>query len=138
MLEKVADFRRRNPEAWAKLVPYYQRLRESDDPVVVQQLSVGVPLAKIELPPGWPLHLQSTTPADAEMVEYLKHHFFDLEARLQFVGERLQELRGTARPVPCTHCGRGRLHLVAAGAGNGSPALHRSATTGGSGGDRPT
>ena len=112
MLEKVADFRRRNPEAFGKVMPHFKRVEASRDPHVLRLLADGVPYAQIELPPEPPLQLESPGPDDAEVIDYLKHNSFDLDGRMGFVKEQLAVRRPNVRPVTCSQCRQGWLHLI--------------------------
>jgi hypothetical protein len=115
MLEKVADFRRRNPQAFGKVMPHFKRVEASRDPRVQRQVANCVPYAQIKLPPEPPLQLESPAPDDAEVIDYLKHNSFNLDGRTGFVKERLAAMRPLVRPVTCSQCRRGRLHLIDSG-----------------------
>ena len=111
-LEKVADFYRRNPSAKGRILTHADRVMESNDPKVMEQVADGVPFDEIELPPEPDLQLESPAPNDAEVIEYLKHNAFDLERRTAFVKGEIGDLSARVESVICTHCGQGRLHLL--------------------------
>jgi hypothetical protein len=52
MLNKVADFYRRNPSSEGKVKPHAIRVLHSNDSKVRKRLFENVPLAQIELPPA--------------------------------------------------------------------------------------
>ena len=51
------------------------------------------------------------TEEDGEVIEYLRHHGFDLYPRLNFVSERVATLKESVGAVACPHCNYGRLRV---------------------------
>ena len=111
ILQRVSDFYGRYPKAEGRIKPHFSRLLDSDDPAVVEQLCSGVPFDQIELPPDLlPMPTESFT-ADAEVIDYLRHHSFSLGPRLEFVREQVGRLEGNLVPVACPSCRSGWLRL---------------------------
>ncbi len=111
MLRNVQAFYHRHPEAEGNIRPDLNRLLESDDPEVREQLCEGTPFDQIalrppELPGNW-----VASDEDRQVVQYLRTCSFSLGPRLGFVAERVASLRETMGKVSCAQCGVGSLHL---------------------------
>ena len=111
MLEKVQAYYRRHPEAEGTIKPDVERMLESDDPGVREQLFVGVPFHEIALPAADLPAALTESAEDAEVVEYLRHHSFELGPRLEFVSAQVSRLAAVARPLSCPSCQAGALSV---------------------------
>lgn len=118
MLNKVADFYRRNPASAGAIQPHAMRVLHSPDPRVRKKLFENVPLAQIELPPPREPAVPSEHPDDREVIEYLRSHSFKLEPRLQFVTEQVERTKRAVDQVSCPRCGTGRMRLLSDGHGD--------------------
>jgi hypothetical protein len=111
MLRKVEAFYHRHPSAVGRITNPIDRAMFSTDPTIRAKLMDGVPFDKLDLPaetlpPEW-----SATEEDAEIVEYLKHHNFDLQGRMGCVSEKIGELKGAVGIVKCPSCSVGTLQV---------------------------
>jgi hypothetical protein len=111
MLQRVQDFYRRHPDMEGRIKPHVDRILESDEPCVMDQVASGVPFGEIALPSP---SLPDFSPEDRETVEYLQQHGFVLGPRLSFVSRRLEELKNTYCKVRCPTCRVGHLRVDAA------------------------
>jgi hypothetical protein len=118
MLNKVADFYRRNPSTEGTIQPHAMRVLHSRDPKVRKKLFENVPLAQIELPPASEPAVVSEHPDDREVIEYLSRCSFKLEPRLQFVTEQVERTKRAVDQVSCPHCRTGRMRLLSDGNGD--------------------
>lgn len=110
MLRKVEAFYQRHPYAEGKINPHFIDVFESDDPWVQEQMFDNVPFDQIELPDAPPVVVPRTA-EDAEVIDYLRHHHFDLQARLKlFEPKPGNEPRQIPR-VHCPHCQTGELFV---------------------------
>jgi hypothetical protein len=120
MLNKVADFYRRNPSSEGNIKPHAIRVLHSDDPKVRKKRFGNVPLAQIDLPPADEPPVERSHPDDQEVIEYLRHNFFRLDRRMLWVAEQVERTRQAIDRVPCPRCGTGRMRLLTSG--DGGPA----------------
>jgi len=96
MLRNVQAFYHRHPEAEGNIRPDLNRILESDDPEVREQLCEGTPFDQIvlrspELPGNW-----VASDEDRQVVQYLRTCSFSLGPRLGFVAERDVPIEGRA------------------------------------------
>jgi hypothetical protein len=112
ILNKVTDFYRRNPSLKGAIQPHALRVLHSRDPEVRKKLFGSTPLSQIELPPVREPPIESRHPDDQEVIEYLRHHSFNLEPRLQFLTEQMERTKRALDQVSCPWCGTGRLRLL--------------------------
>jgi hypothetical protein len=118
MLNKVADFYRRNPSSEGAIQPHAMRVLQSRDPKVRKKLFENVPVAQIKLPPAREPPLEAQHPDDQEVIEYLRHNSFNLGGRLQFVTEQVERTKGAVDQVSCPRCRAGRMRLLSDGSGD--------------------
>lgn len=107
MLVRVEDYYRRHPGVEGTIKPHFASLLESDDPEVVSRLCSGVPFDQILLPTVLP-EPPVDGPEDAEIVDYLQHHHFELRPRMESAAESIAEFHGAVGTVPCVPCPRCR------------------------------
>ena len=113
MLNKMADFYRRNPHVDGKIKPHALRVISTHNGKVLEKLADDVPLSEIELPPEEQEHpIAAGDPSDGEVIEYLRHNYFKLEPRLIFVTEGIERNKYAANKVSCSKCKNGHLQLV--------------------------
>lgn len=110
-LQKVQDFYRRFPEAEGYIKPDCSRALLSKAAEVLDQLFSGNPFDKLELPPLNIPEAWVETAYDREVVEYVKHHDFDLRAKMRDVSDEIEELEARRKFLPCPHCHSGKLHV---------------------------
>jgi hypothetical protein len=111
MLLKVQEYYRRHPEAEGRIKPHFVRLLESDEPEVMERLYTGVPFDQTDLPSEQLPAAWVDVKDDWEVVEYLHHHQFALNPRLEFVSQEVARLKGSVGAVRCPRCQEGRLHV---------------------------
>ncbi len=110
MLLNVRAFYRRFPEAEGRIRPHVVSPPESDDlrgtsPCCHEFQSYQLELQPEHIPGAW------STEQHREVVNYLQRHAFSLGPRLEFVQERISELRRSLRSVACPNCPTGTLHV---------------------------
>jgi hypothetical protein len=111
MLERVKDFYQQYAGVEGTVRPHLLRILSSDDPEVREKLFSGEPCCQIELPPEQVPLTREVIEANAEIIEYLRHHSFALEPRLTFVRETVSRLCGQLNRVACRVCPSGWLCL---------------------------
>ena len=111
MLERVKDFYTRHPEAEGTIRPHFAWVLDSDDPEVIEELCYGAPFDQIRLPPEHAPLPPEVVEAEAQVIDYLRHHDFVLGPRLAFVREQVGRLGGNLNPVACPSCRTGWLRL---------------------------
>jgi|GEM_PF-3159613 len=110
MLRKVEAFFARHPYAEGKINPHFIDVLDSEDPEVQEQMCSGVPFDEIELPEK--VVVVPRMAEDAEVIDYLQHHHFDLQARLPGIAQAVAAGRGHIATVKCPHCRAGELHVA--------------------------
>ncbi len=111
MLRKVEAFYARYPYAEGKINPHMFDVLDSDDPAVQEQMHAGVPFDQIELPAK--IVVVPRMAEDAEVIDYLQHHHFNLHARLPGIAAAVAAGRDHNPSVRCPHCQAGELHVPA-------------------------
>jgi hypothetical protein len=109
MLRKVEAFYARHPYAEGKINPHFIDVLDSDDPAVQEQMAEGVPFDEIELPQQTVVVPRMAE--DAEVIDYLRHHHFDLSKRLPGIAETVAAGRQHIATVRCPHCQDGELFV---------------------------
>ncbi len=95
MLEKVKAFYGRFPDAEGRIQPDSIRAMKSDDPEIIEQIRFLVPFDQIQLPPDQFPPIWTAEADDAEIVDYLKHHSFELGPRMNSVAEGIAQWKGS-------------------------------------------
>lgn len=113
MLLRVQDLFERYPGIDGKIRPKFTQLVESCDTRVWKQLLAGVPLNRIEAPPGGYRLPEGLQGRDREVIDHLRYNDFLLGPRLEFVTGKLAELGEARKPLVCAACGQGRLRIEA-------------------------
>lgn len=108
MLRRVEDFYRRYPHLEGKIRPQFLDVLKSKDPDVREQLMADTPLDRIRLRENAVLpDSEQFSGEDQEVIDYLRHNYFVLRARLQAVTESVSDLKPIveADRVACPNCG---------------------------------
>jgi hypothetical protein len=111
MLQRVAEFYGRYPEANGAIKPHFMRVLESDDPSVRDAMLACVPFDQITLE-SKPVSLPKSAHSEfADVIDFLNHTSVDVPKRLEFVCQFIAEKNETLKRVACPQCRTGQLRV---------------------------